>query len=378
MPPRRTHTKSRNGCDQCKKRRVKCDEQGPPCANCLSRELRCTYLNAPSARSRPTSTPPISGTQPIEPSPDVVTHSVAGPLRRRDLELMHKFSTDTYESLCNVPADRHTWQITLPRKALDYDFLMNGILAVAALHTAATTEPPEALSYLDAALEYHNQAFTPFRHAVDNITPSNCDAVFAHSVITTVIGIGLPHLTSERGERSNMTENIIVVCELLQGVSNIFKIGRSWFQTSLYARKKFFEEDALDLDSDTEQALNRLTAINDAMMAPVDAQYHRIIKDALTLLRRCFVRYRSSPDAASVLSWLAVVDKEFVHALRRRQPLSLLALMHWAVILGELDGKVWWAKKSGPALVSELLLALNPGDGKWEAARSWPKEKLGL
>ncbi|GAB1212178.1 hypothetical protein ATERTT37_001308 [Aspergillus terreus] len=341
------------------------------------RQLPVARTTLARSHSSP-ATPPINGGHFVPPPPDPRVHSIAGPSRRRDLELMHKFSTETYESLCNASTDRYTWQITMPRKALEHDFLMNGILAVAALHTAATTDPPEALSYLDAALEYHNQAFTPFRQAVDNMTPSNCDAVFAHSVITTVIGIGLPHLTAERGESPSMTENIIVVCELLQGVSNIFRIGRSWFQTSLYSRSKFFDDHAQDLASDTEEALTRLTAINDAIMVRVDADQHRIIKDALGLLRRSFTRYRSSPDAASVLSWLAVVDKEFVHALRRRQPLALLALMHWAVLLGELDGKVWWAKKSGPALVSELLVALRPGDLQWEAARSWPKQKLGL
>src|ERR1700742_2357411 len=46
MVPRRTHTKSRNGCDGCKKRHVKCDESGPPCTNCIARELECKYSTA--------------------------------------------------------------------------------------------------------------------------------------------------------------------------------------------------------------------------------------------------------------------------------------------------------------------------------------------
>ncbi|KAF9890149.1 hypothetical protein FE257_006310 [Aspergillus nanangensis] len=395
MPPRRTHTKSRNGCDQCKKRRVKCDEQGPPCSNCVARELPCTYLNTPVARTLAHSSSPatpLHTPHPSAPSPDssIITHHHAlGPRpatspddhhsRRQDLELMHRFSTDTYQSLCNNSLDQHTWQITLPRKALEYDFLMNGILAVAALHTAATTKPPEALSYLDAALEYHNQASTPFRHAIDNITPSNCDAVFAHSVITTVIGIALPRLTAERGEHSSMTENIVVVFELLQGVSKIFRIGRSWFQTNLYTKRKFFpDEPANTLDPDSQDALDRLATLNDAIVAPVDPDQHRILQDAISLLHRCFVRYHHCPDAASVLSWLAVVDKEFVHALMSRLPLAMLVLMHWAVLLGGLDGKLWWARNSGSALISELLVALRPGDATWDAARLWPKRKLAL
>ena len=37
MPQKRPHQKSRYGCDQCRKRRVKCDEKAPRCTNCNTR-----------------------------------------------------------------------------------------------------------------------------------------------------------------------------------------------------------------------------------------------------------------------------------------------------------------------------------------------------
>lgn len=40
---RRSHAKSRRGCQTCKKRRVKCDESGPPCGNCKARATDCDY-----------------------------------------------------------------------------------------------------------------------------------------------------------------------------------------------------------------------------------------------------------------------------------------------------------------------------------------------
>jgi hypothetical protein len=38
---RRQHAKSKNGCDMCKRRRVKCDEQLPICGSCRKRKLTC-------------------------------------------------------------------------------------------------------------------------------------------------------------------------------------------------------------------------------------------------------------------------------------------------------------------------------------------------
>ncbi|KAJ5391099.1 hypothetical protein N7509_006589 [Penicillium cosmopolitanum] len=393
MAPRRTHTKSRNGCDQCKRRRVKCDEKGPPCSNCTSRELQCSYLRAPprdghdhghghgDAPPRPNTSISTrdSGTpRPAAPiSPAASTPSTISPVR--DLELMHQFSTDTFRTLCTGPLEFEVWQITIPRLALRYDFLMNGILAVASLHLATIVESPTSLAYIDTALQYHNLTFGPFRIAIDNLTPQNCEAVLAQSIITTVIGIALPWLTGSRDERSNMTENIVTVFELLQGVRKIMQIGRSWIKLSLFSRQKeLWDSGPTELDSETAVALNRLMTLNDETLASIDTDQYRINKDVITHLRHCFTLFGNSQDPANVLAWLAAVDKEFVDNVRRRQPLALLILMHWGVLLGELDGQRWWARNSGKALVSELLRVLYPVDARWAGSLIWPRHKMGL
>ena len=58
---RKFHNKSKNGCLNCKRRRVKCDEGKPYCTKCLNMNLNCVYKplefddNDPSHISRPTS-----------------------------------------------------------------------------------------------------------------------------------------------------------------------------------------------------------------------------------------------------------------------------------------------------------------------------------
>ncbi|KAJ5138243.1 uncharacterized protein N7515_003091 [Penicillium bovifimosum] len=384
MPPRRAHTKSRQGCDQCKKRRVKCDEKGPPCSNCVSRELSCTYLRAPSRSGcvRASHTPvPLA----VDPPPRTLGIpsfgvSVSPDISRvRDLELMHKFSTDTFKSLCSSQSEHHVWQISIPRLALQYDFLMNGILALGALHIAATIEPPGSLMYIDTALQYHNLTFAPYRAAVDNINPMNCEAALAQSIITTVIGIALPGVSASRGDSSSMTENIVVVFELLQGVRKIHRIGESWMKLELFSsRRNQWDPELASLDDGTRAALERLETLNDETLTSVDPAQHQVNKDAIIYLRHFSVRVNNSVDPANVLAWLAMLDKEFVENVRRRRPLALLILMHWGVLLGELDGGHWWARGSGRVLISELLDALRPADMQWVNAVAWPQKKMGL
>lgn len=293
---------------------------------------------------------------------------------------MHKFATETFSTVCTSESKFHVWQIVIPRLALQYDFLMNGILALAALHIATTTESPTSLAYIDTALQYHNLSFAPFRAAIDNLTPQNCEAVLAQSIVTTVIGIALPRATAPRDENSNMTENILVVFELLQGVKKIIHIGRPWIKINLYSRQKERIESAgpLELDSDASAAFDRLTMLNEETVASMDAQQYHINKDVIDNLRNCYTLYAGTQDPGEVLAWLAAVDKEFVDNVRRRQPLALLILMHWGVLLGELDGRWWWASNSGKSLVLELLRVLLPADARWTEFLSWPQRRMGL
>ncbi|KAL4911757.1 hypothetical protein BDW62DRAFT_45836 [Aspergillus aurantiobrunneus] len=386
MPPRRSHTKSRYGCNQCKKRRVKCDERGPPCSNCTSRELECSYSKPPVPRSLPSALPcPSSGydysarptlTQPYQQassaSPSDVSRS--GELRR--LELMHKFSTETFQSFCNSSSDFYTWQIVVPQKALSHDFLMKGILATASLHIASSMDPSAALTYINTALEYHNQTLTPFRHAIDEISPDNCDAVFAHSVVTTIISIALPQLTTEKDESIGAYEKIVLATELLQGVSKIIKICRGWLKLKPFTGgSDFWDRSNIGLDEETDTALKNLSALTDEI---ANAEQHNMFKEAVTLLRQCFTRYANSKDIASILAWLAAADKEFIYALRCRQPFALLILMYWGVLLHELHGRLWWARNSGSALVLELLTELRSYQPRWETILLWPKQRIGL
>lgn len=41
--PRKGHTKSRRGCFNCKRRRIKCNEKHPECNHCIKAGLPCEY-----------------------------------------------------------------------------------------------------------------------------------------------------------------------------------------------------------------------------------------------------------------------------------------------------------------------------------------------
>ncbi|CAG8022059.1 unnamed protein product [Penicillium nalgiovense] len=124
MSPLRAHAKSCNGCDQCRSRRVKCDEQPPP-------PVATTHVDPPSSTS---DVPRYLGGHgsPVVAMPGlaVLTIQVPAPAQTNsfgidNLELMHKFVTNTHGNLCVSDSEIKIWQLTVPTLAFKHDYLMS-------------------------------------------------------------------------------------------------------------------------------------------------------------------------------------------------------------------------------------------------------------
>jgi len=125
---RKSHSKSRNGCLNCKKRRIKvrvlfifygsladwfkCNEQKPQCSNCIKHATRCSFaINFP-----PPPLPSFIGIHGASPSSNGTAsgstpHPAEGlsgghpPLNIMDLELLHNYNTATCLTLATIPVN---------------------------------------------------------------------------------------------------------------------------------------------------------------------------------------------------------------------------------------------------------------------------------
>ncbi|KAF2088811.1 hypothetical protein K490DRAFT_19036, partial [Saccharata proteae CBS 121410] len=160
------------GCTRCKARRVKCDE-GKPCRNCVRRREHCNLRNGASPNTIDAIGALIQ--QPQLPLPTDWA---------QDLHLMHHYTKTTSTTYSTREELIEVWQSWVPAAAIKYPFLMHGILATSALHLAHT-HPNEALKYLSLFTNHQSLALTGFRSALPSITPENCHAIFAASMITS-------------------------------------------------------------------------------------------------------------------------------------------------------------------------------------------------
>ncbi|KAL4947820.1 hypothetical protein BDW69DRAFT_203990 [Aspergillus filifer] len=224
--PRRRHRKSRNGCAECKRRRIKCDEIKPSCSRCILTMQKCIYAS--------TSPPPTSsGTAHVHPPEPSHSHShsrndlslslptpsscsgsalLRGPslsppydiprlssltiaeptptvsfeFDTSDTGLYHHYLQHTSRNLTCNTRDHHAIQVCLPTLALKSRTVYHSILAVSAACMCCdliTQHPPPDVgtvsNILMAGYRHYNQASERLRELISRPSAANAEPLLA-------------------------------------------------------------------------------------------------------------------------------------------------------------------------------------------------------
>lgn len=417
MQKRISHTKSRKGCRNCKKRHVKvrssdntfygdfqcepreikatdndyqCDEQGPPCFNCVVRGTTDTCSlpksASPTLPQRSTASPSASGS-----GSDLAETARLPPLNRAvsalsqsrrilELRLMHRWSTTTYQSFCSTVYDPPWLQFYVPECALEHDYLLYGIFAMSSLDmitSGALVDEAQSQMHFQAALEYYDKASESFRQQLSNITPANFHSMYMFAFIAAAIYMARPLCPLEQRDRQpeGVIGRAVVVMKLLMACSGLAEqnvgmlldangISGSSVATTMEAVGNVVHSPDF-LGSSIEEALARLdqlidsdTYLNVATEEEFLISSSRIAsyQNAVKWLRVCFgmeARY-SDTVMGFCLAWPALTGTEFVEAFSKADVTAMLMVMHWAVLLDRLGSLAWWAASMGRDLVREI------------------------
>ncbi|OTB09297.1 hypothetical protein M426DRAFT_77273 [Hypoxylon sp. CI-4A] len=407
MQKRRSHKKSRNGCQNCKKWHTKCDESGPPCNNCALRKAKCIYNNRANpghsdssssltirSNNRDRST---SSTLVERPPGDVGTicGAYGGPSRLLELELMHQWSTNTFKAFRSIPEDGEYLQVMLPRAALNYDFMLNCILSISSLQIAWTMgDHDSAAKYVNAGLEYYNRGSMSFRTALQNINSDNCHVLYMFSAIAIAA-----HLTIPRRGASTL-ELLITALDLIHGSTSIGMLGMPWLLNSAFPLRLFVERMGAPkelIDEDSKAALARLHAINDKrheatpepeigiredVARDVEVHDHQLYRMALAALEMSFAEESKGELRGFCTAFPALVGRPFTSLIGRHEPFALLIALHWTVLLGGLDKTIWWANSISQELAEELVDVLKTSHPdlalEWTDSIAWALDRVRL
>ena len=410
MLPRKSHQKSRRGCRQCKTAHIKCTEDGPPCGRCKLRSTPCEYVSpAPSSDGnsikRDTISPTKSGVAAAATNSDVRPSLKDGEeellfphnTRLLELQLMHRWSTVTYKSMVTPAAqDDYVYQVKVPRWALQYDFLLHGLLALTAFSVASTASSgANRDNYVNYASECQGRALGRFRRYLEHTQGVNSDRdaegyepVLGFSLMLMVLALASAQFThgsavesEQDASAASMVSNTITHYELVRGCGTIMGAqGDEYLASNPYVQKltRFEDLPRLPVDSPSAVVLAKLNESNERRLTSTIAEayearvqhvkYFEACKKAIGVLQECCAKCAGEDGEGIgdgyqgyILGWLNMAGDEYVVAIKQGDQVALLVLMFWGALFEKFGMKIWWARRFGRLLVEEIASEVGRG-----------------
>lgn len=311
---------------------------------------------------------------------------------------MHRWSTSTYRTFGPSPEEHQLLQVDIPRDALKYDFMLNGIYAIASLDLAVATSSGaetartpgilDSTTYLCAAFEYYGKASIGYRNELRQLSRENYQAVWVFSTVVSVFHLALPYEgPSASGTDGSMLNRMVTIFEAANGSSWVTKVSYDWLVEGLALAKEMqsVEEASPDiLDMDTKLAMGRLRLLEEVTRTSRGTSSSRNIsyEAAIALLERSFAEDVKGLIPGFCFAWPGEVGLDFISAMKKSEPVALFLLMHWAVLLHRIPQEAWWVRSVGRNLAEELSDVLSHSEysamPEWAAGISWVRRQVDL
>ncbi|KAL8790231.1 MAG: hypothetical protein Q9195_006454 [Heterodermia aff. obscurata] len=298
---------------------------------------------------------------PLPPIPNLNLH---------DLNIFHHYATQTAASLSDRKSVQRTWRVAVTKEALPHDFLMHALLSFASAHLAQIC-PAQRQMYGASAVAHRNIALRSGIPHLRNVTPKNCHALFVFSSVIAISTFSIP--SSPSIPLDSRIDNILTFIVLIRGVNTVLQSGLDWIQTGslealLQTERVDWRQKIGPVPMSLRDAIQELRARNDQHTL---GTHWELYTNTIEKLESFYGAYAVvASDRSLVFIWCAIVPAEFVARLRERDPMALLVLAHWAVLLHSVSAQ-WWAGERGKLLVEAIYQEL---DEEWKAAAQWPME----
>lgn len=301
-------------------------------------------------------------------SGDSSTPAAPAALNLHDLELMMHWCNATFHTLSRNDRTDAIWRNAVPEEGLSHPFLMHGILALSALHLARTA--PEAsgrAAYLNRAVAHQNQALSLFRELLGDIHEGNAKAMFAFASIVVVYTFGFPH-TPDVQDPWTCVDDLYQVLVLTRGISQVIRSPADYLSHGSFAPILQVDESPAPLPDDATTAIRHLHEANEICRArdphhETDA-YTVTIDNIAEMLSWAYGGTTSTVIAGR---WAIKLPPRFLDLLREREPLALVMLAHYGVLLHHLKHR--WCFDEWCVRVAKAVWAIL--DDQWRPLVHW-------
>ncbi|KAJ4312859.1 hypothetical protein N0V84_009713 [Fusarium piperis] len=407
---RRPHRKSRNGCLNCKKRKVKCDETKPMCFNCMRFNVPCsfdphsppTYGPMPKALSdeleASQKSPPHRGpgrprkdwaalsnalreaAAPGSPTSNASTTSSASPpadsepcsLNVVDADLMLHFVHHTAGTL-SKPNDSIGlfWRNNVPRIGFNHHFVLHLIYALSGFNLAYL-EPAGSDSrarHRSIAAQHSEVGLRQLNEALSSITEENCGALYVAATLVSYCAFAA----------GPTSPNDLLVCKVgdeatlhqLPLIHGVRLIRRTVDPATLFSglleplAESGPDEDVessahphIDWTEPFTKLRQWLTTNASANMAIYDHAFSSL-SSIYEVIYGSEKGVCKAPSANRlILDWLYRLQETFITSLKRQEPAALLILAYYTPLIATLE-EGWYLESWSVHLVESIKAMLS-------------------
>ena len=300
------------------------------------------------------------------------------PLQMLELELLHHFTTETCYTLSDRPESHELWRVTVPQVAFQHDFLMRGILAIAALHLSCLRRDTQP-RWAHIAAKQQDAALGAFRSVMSNMNESNCDAFLALSSLIVVYGFESPKSSDSLGMFNYNGQDSDEWLPLIRGVNSIIISVWPWIKRGRLnglLHDHIQEPPQAELPNVLSEQLSHLEDMCDRASGGAEAV--NALRAALATLKISFVRMNNRPpyecEVSIAFLWPVMIPQEFITMMNEKRPEALVILAHYCVILHHLDD-YWWMKGWATHILDNIHREL---EEDWLYFIQWPANVISV
>ncbi|KAI0151690.1 hypothetical protein GGR57DRAFT_471115 [Xylariaceae sp. FL1272] len=368
---KRHHTKSRNGCGQCKRRRVRCNLQAPICSNCVRRNERCDYLQGhhtnkaltSRALCAPGQTVSITGSSMLLSCADLFSSLVYNPPRENRGELFGYASAWSAQAEC-VTLTIQSGGYVIEDKGGTNEYLFPTIFSICDIFNALEFESDSQEIYAKA-MQHNMRASSIFRYAEQGIDENNWLSIFMFGIGHVMFNFAAAQCAPD------CAFDCLDIFHMLRGTARIGEEVSVHLERSglgrIFDGERYLAVLPTTGPEDCLQAIDRLSLADYPDGTSEMTRAH--CQQALERLKWWARVVNGAPrNWKHFILWPGSVTDMFVSALIEGQPVALLLYIYWCAIMYRAPRR-WFADRWQHRVVAAALTYLEPG---YAGLLEWP------
>ncbi|TAQ87198.1 hypothetical protein B7494_g4478 [Chlorociboria aeruginascens] len=394
MPSRQYHTKSRHGCANCKRRKIRCGEERPQCRHCSKLGWKCPFLESdPQGGSivQLYKTGPASKESWSEKPGRVATGGFSRPaedLHQFDEELIKQYSEATSLSISDRADVGLTFQTGVLDVALKWSFLQHGLWSLAAMHLRHDCAPELQSLYSDLASLHQDKALEKYIPQLKAITKENCDALFAFSLLLPPLRYSFLMASTEPFGAQEFITEMLNIFDYLVGATVVSTEADAWLLKGTLSQIITIRGLGSIIPQLTEEPKNALITLMSYISDLLgDPEGHGRQSPSHTENSRRLSAYKHSIEMLSnlfpsgdtsrryldaTIGWPFFSGPDFIRLLKQNDSIALVILGYYGVALHSFRS-IWWLGGLGARLVEAVSRVISP---TYMQLLMWPLEKI--